>query len=237
MVFLHGWGGSRESLRAIAALFQQTYRIHLVDLPGFGEAPPPPPDWNTLDYTDLIQQYLLDRLTGPVVLVGHSFGGRLSVRLAARRLPQVRALVLMGVPGLPAPSFSRKDMRRRAIRLLRQVLRTLEPVTGKWLLDWHTRRFGSTDYLAAGELRGLLVRTVSEDLTESARAIACPVLLLWGADDQETPPSLGERYAALMQGRGHLEVLAHKDHHLYSGTGAHLCAHRMRLWLAAHAES
>ena len=90
LVFLHGWGGSRESLRGIGILFQHTHRVHLIDLPGFGEAPPPPPDWDTIHYTDLVQQYLLDRLPGTVVLVGHSFGGRVSVRLAARRLPQMR---------------------------------------------------------------------------------------------------------------------------------------------------
>ena len=38
------------------------------------------------------------RLTGPVVLIGHSFGGRVAVRLAARRLPQIHGLVLMACP-------------------------------------------------------------------------------------------------------------------------------------------
>ena len=107
IIFLHGWGGNRESLRGIGTLFQHTHQVHLLDLPGFGEAPPPPPDWDTINYTDLVQQYVLERLSGPVILVGHSFGGRVSVRLAARRLPQIRGLVLMGVPGLPQPPLSR----------------------------------------------------------------------------------------------------------------------------------
>jgi pimeloyl-ACP methyl ester carboxylesterase len=237
MMFLHGWGGNRESLRPIGALFQQTYRVHLVDLPGFGDAPPPPSDWDTITYTDLVQRYLLERISGPVVLVGHSFGGRVAVRLAARRLPQIRAMVLLAVPGLPAPAYSRARLRRLAIRLLRRALALGVPIAGKGPLDWHTRTFGSRDYLDAGVLRSVLVRTVNEDLTESAKAVACPVLLLWGTDDRETPPWLAERFAALMDGRSRVELLPHKDHYLYAGTGAHLCAHKMRTWLAAHAES
>src|SRR5260221_7732607 len=89
LVFLHGWRVDRETLRGIAILFQHTHAIHLIDLPGFGEAPLPPAGWDTIAYTDLLQQYLLDRIAGSAVLIGHSFGGRLAVRLAARHLPHV----------------------------------------------------------------------------------------------------------------------------------------------------
>src|SRR5262245_6153555 len=120
MIFMHGWGGSRESLRGIAILFQQTHLVHLIDLPGFGEAPLPPSDWDTVNYTDLVHQYLVDRISGPVVLVGHSFGGKVALRLAARRLPQIQAMAVLAAPGLPAPVWSRARIRRSAIRALRK---------------------------------------------------------------------------------------------------------------------
>lgn len=233
LVFLHGWGGTRDSLRGIATLFQHTHRVHLLDLPGFGDAPPPPADWGTLHYTDLVQQYVLERLTGTVVLVGHSFGGRVSLRLAARHLAAVRALVLMGVPGLPSPAMSRTRLRRSAILGLRRLLVAARPLVGARGVDWHTARFGSKDYLAAGALRPVLVRVVNEDLTESARTVACPTLLLWGSDDTETPPWLAWRYKALLGERATVALLPHKDHFLYAGTGAHLCGYRIREWLQA----
>jgi pimeloyl-ACP methyl ester carboxylesterase len=236
LVFLHGWGGSRESLRPIAILFQNTWRVHLLDLPGFGDAPPPPPDWNTARYADLVERYLFDEMGGPAVLVGHSFGGRISIRLAARRPSPARAMVLMGVPGLPLPPFSRLRIRRLGVRLLRKGLVAVQPMTGPQLLDWHTNTFGSKDYLAAGAIRPVFVRVVNEDLTESARAVACPTLLLWGSDDRETSPELAERYQRLMNGHADLEILPHKDHHLYTGTGAHLCALKIRSWLSTHVE-
>jgi len=86
--------------------------------------------------------------------------------------------------------------------------------------------------LAAGEsFRSILVRTVNEDLTESAKQSRCPFLLVYGQDDTETPAWLGERYRALIGDRATLHVLPHKDHHLYSGTGSHLSAFLIRQWL------
>lgn len=234
LVLLHGWGVTRETLRPIGALFERTHGVRLIDLPGFGDAPPPPEHWDTIAYADLVQQYLFDRVDGPAVLVGHSFGGRVAVRLASRRLPQIRGVVLMGVPGLPADRLSSRTVRRAWIRNLRRVLRALQPLTGPGLLEWHTRKYGSRDYLAAGDLRPILVRTVNEDLTEAARTIDCPVLLLWGTDDEETPPWLAERYRELIGPRATLHLLPHKDHHLYAATGAHLCAYKIRTWLPNH---
>jgi pimeloyl-ACP methyl ester carboxylesterase len=78
---------------------------------------------------------------------------------------------------------------------------------------------------------------VNEDLTESAKSIECPVLLLWGTDDRETPPSLASRYQQLLDGRATISLLPHKDHYLYTGTGAHLCAFKIRSWLPAHVDA
>src|SRR5262249_51659215 len=153
IVFLHGWGANRDSLRGIATLFQDTYLVHLIDLPGFGEAPVPPADWDTTKYADLLERYLSAHVDGPLVLVGHSFGACVTIPLASRKLEQSRALVRMAAPGLPAPAYSRMRIRRSAIRALRRLLRAVGPITGPSPIAWHTRTFGSTDYLAAGALR------------------------------------------------------------------------------------
>ena len=142
----------------------------------------------------------------------------------------------MGVPGLPTPAFSRVWIRRRAIRSLRQVLMAMKPVLGERPIQWHSARFGSKDDLAAGGMRSVHVKVVNEDLTESAQSIAVPVLLIWGGDDTETPPSLAFRYQQLIGERATLEILPHKDHYLYTGTGAHLCGEKIRTWLKARAD-
>lgn len=231
LVFLHGWGLDRESLRGIGILFQHTFRVHLIDLPGFGAAPAPSSDWDTIRYADLVERYLAAHARGAVVLVGHSFGGRVSVRLAARRPAGLAGVVLLAVPGLPNRQWSWARVRRSGVRWLRKAFVLLKPVVGEAPLAWHTRRYGSKDYLSAGVLRLVLVRTVNEDLTNSVRQSTCPFLLVYGTDDTETPPWLGFAYRSLMPERATLDLLPHKDHHLYAGTGAHLCAYKIRQWL------
>ena len=236
IVFLHGWGSNRESLRGVATLFENLYLVHLLDLPGFGDAPVPPDDWDTTKYADLVEQYLRCELSGSVTLVGHSFGGRVALRLAARRVPAVRALVLMAVPGLPLPRWSRRRLRASAIRGLRRTLTLIRPMLGAGPINWHTRTFGSKDYLSAGKMRSVFIRAVNEDLTDTARAVACPTLLLWGAEDGETPVWLATRFRRLIAGPTTLEILPHKDHYLYTSTGAHLCAFKIRQWLDGHVD-
>jgi pimeloyl-ACP methyl ester carboxylesterase len=218
-------------------LFRHTHRVYLIDLPGFGEAPAPPPDWDTVQYARLVRDYLDAHVERGAIVVGHSFGGRIAVRLAGAAVPQVRGIVMIGVPGLPQPKLSRRRLRRLWIRSLRKLAVAFRPVIGSRFLDWHTRRFASRDYLAAGSLRPVFVRVVNEDLTEAARRIACPALLLWGTDDRETPVWIAQKYRELMDGRAALVVLAHKDHYPFTGTGAHLCAFKIREWMRDHADA
>ena len=70
------------------------------DLPGFGATPAPAEAWGSSEYAACVAE-LLDDMAGPVVVIGHSFGGRVAVQLAAARPEAVRALVLTGVPLLP----------------------------------------------------------------------------------------------------------------------------------------
>src|SRR5439155_18129277 len=88
------------------------------------------------------------------------------------------------------------------------------------------QHFGSADYRAAGALRPILVKTVGEDLTEAARAVRCPVALVYGDADRETPPELGERFAALMP-QARLYVLRGFDHWSVLGEGRHQLVQRL----------
>jgi pimeloyl-ACP methyl ester carboxylesterase len=81
-------------------------------------------------------------------------------------------------------------------------------------------RLGSADYRSAGEMRPILVKAVGEDLADVARAVRCPVCLLYGALDTQTPPALGERLVALLPD-AHLQVLPRLDHDTILTAGSH----------------
>lgn len=237
VVALHGWGRSLGDFRPLAQLLEWEHTVHLLDLPGFGKTPPPPADWGTSDYAEAVTAYLDQQGLEQVHLLGHSFGGRICLRLAAARQDRVKSLTLIGSHGLPAPQPLPRQLRSRAISALRTGIKWFDGQFGtEHFKNWFTPRYGSRDYLAAGKLRGTLVKTVTEDQTANCRAINAPTLLLWGALDRETPLALGERFHELISG-SRLIVLEGQDHYPFRDVGAHLIAYYMLPFLREAAGS
>jgi len=200
---LHGWGRDRRDWAAVLAA---TGGLAL-DLPGFGASPPPAEAVGAAGYAVLVEP-ALEAFGGPVVVVGHSFGGRVAVHLAVRRPDKVRALVLAGVPLVRlSGARARVSPRYRALRLARR-LRLVPERT----LEEARRRHGSADYRAAsGVMRQVLVRVVGESYEEQLAALACPVHLVWGEDDRVVPPAVATRALTLIRS-GKLTLLPGVGH-------------------------
>ncbi|MBX9244439.1 alpha/beta fold hydrolase [Actinotalea ferrariae] len=205
---LHGWGRSGADF---ARVLEGTDAL-AVHLPGFGPTEPPPEVWGSVEYADHLAA-ALEGLegSGPYVVVAHSFGGRVAVRLAASRPHLVDSLVLTGVPLVRATSPPRP---RPALRLAKRL--HAAHLLPEGVVDRLRRRGGSADYQAAqGVMRGVLVRLVGEDYREDLARVAAagvPVDMVWGELD-DAAPLAGARLAAellpgarlvVVPGAGHL---------------------------------
>lgn len=200
---LHGWARTHADFVPVF----DSARLDVVapDLPGFGATPPPPEPWGSDDYAAALEALFAPApggssgdtpaLHGPVVVLGHSFGGRVAVRLAAARPDLVSALVLTGVPLLPRPGRPRRPpFAYRAVRTMRRARLVSEA-----RLEDARRRYGSSDYRAAqGVVRGVLVRVLGERYETQLSALRCPVELVWADDDTEAPLPVAERAAELI---------------------------------------
>ncbi|MBL3677198.1 MAG: alpha/beta fold hydrolase [Alphaproteobacteria bacterium] len=216
VVWAHGWGHARANLAPLAHSLAPLGQHTLLDLPGFGDSPAPPEPWGTADYARAVAAVL----PGPVVWVGHSFGGKVGLMLAARRPDLVRGLVLIASSGL----------KRRGRLWVRAKIAAFK-VT-KRVCPWAAGRFfGSSDYKNAGPMRATFVRVVNEDLAAEAAAVRCPTLLLYGQGDTETPPEIGRRLAALIP-RARLEILDGLDHYTVLTEGRHRIATRIKEFAA-----
>lgn len=232
---LHGWGQTHRNLQPLAELLAPYARTHLLDLPGFGASSPPPEDWDTTRYAECVVRYLDAQGLNQVDLLGHSFGGRISLRIAAQHPDRVRKLVLLASHGLKVQKSPAARARMLMISRLARCVKWLDGVSGKHLFEtWFTPRFGSADYRTAGRLRGTLVKVVTEDQSPDVPRITAPTLLLWGDRDQDAPLQIGQRLAAMIKD-SQLIVLPHRGHYVHDEISAHLCAFYIKRFLGAGA--
>lgn len=203
LLALHGWGRSRADWAGVLDPDETV----AVDLPGFGASPVPDDVWGAHEYATALTP-LLDLFDAPPVVVGHSFGGRVAVAMAADGA-DLAGLVLAGVPLLRRAS-GRAPLGYRLTRWAHA-----RGLIGDDRMEAARRRHGSADYRAAsGTLRDILVRAVNETYEDELARIRVPVRLVWGSDDTAAPVAVAEAALGILTTAGTDATL-----HVESGVG------------------
>ena len=224
----HGWGQSSGALLPIADSLKPFASSTLIDFPGFGKTSKPTEVWGTADYADQVAAWMRLLPEQKWIWIGHSFGGRVGLQLAARHPDLLAGMVLIASAGLPRQkSFVQKirtTVRTAVFKTAKRVLREGPQ------LERLRQRMGSMDYRMAGALRPIFTKVVGENLTEIAKAVRCPTLLIYGRKDTETPPEIGERLQGLIS-RSQLVLLDEFGHLNILTEGRHQVASRIRKFL------
>jgi pimeloyl-ACP methyl ester carboxylesterase len=220
VVVLHGWGGRIESMGPVLACLQARFRVLAVDLPGFGDAPAPTEVWGTADYARWLAGLLRSRSLERAHFLGHSFGGKVALTLAATDAALIDKLILVDASGLrSAPSLGAR-LKRAASHGGRFAGRLGPP--GRAFRDLVYRQVASADYRDAGPLRPTFVKIVNEDVTELLQRIAAPTLLVWGGRDDDVPVQHGLTMERLIPDAG-LVVLEGAGHFSYLDQPERFC--------------
>lgn len=175
IILLHGWGQNISMMKPVGDAFQDKNRIIIIDFPGFGQSEEPKYDWNNYDYVDMLHNLCKElNVTNPI-LIGHSFGGRISLLYAS--MYDVKKLVLFGSP-------FKKEIKKDSLKT--KTLKALKKVPGiKKLEGFAKKHIGSTDYRNASEtMRKIMVNSINHDMTEEVKKIKCPTLIIWGSLDE-----------------------------------------------------
>ena len=221
LVLLHGWGGQWKSWFPVIAALKAHYPLIVPDLPGFGETPLEQP-MTLNDYANEVVVMLTILKLKSVVLVGHSFGGAIAMKIASQRPELVKQLIIVDSSGIrPERSLganawiSMVKFGNMVLELpglqgvrhkLRKALYSVGPLKNSDYAVLHDPRMKQT-----------FENIITDDISDDAARITCPTTIVWGSEDKDTPLWMGERFHTLisqselivLQGAGHFSYLDH----------------------------
>ncbi|MCY3849592.1 MAG: alpha/beta hydrolase [Acidimicrobiaceae bacterium] len=198
--YLHGWGRSRNDFAPVA---NQRPGM-LLDLPGFGSSAQPPVGMGSAEYAVEVLAAITEWADSErVLLVGHSFGGRIALQIAASAPQSVRGLIIAGTPLFRDESRSRPPLAYRVARRLHRL-----GLASDARLESARKKYGSADYSAAsGVMRETLIKVVNESYQAELNQIRCPTAFVWGRADSAAPVEDARRAQQIVEG----SVLEERD--------------------------
>ncbi|MFI8002306.1 alpha/beta fold hydrolase [Streptomyces sp. NPDC086010] len=137
-LLVHGLGGSSQNWSALMPLLTDVLDSEAVDLPGFGDSPPPDDgNYSVTGHARAVIRLLDAGGRGPVHLFGNSLGGAVATRVAAVRPDLVRTLTLVS-PALPEIRVQRPAV-PTALLALPGVAPLFARLTRGWTAEQRTR--------------------------------------------------------------------------------------------------
>lgn len=209
VVWLHGWARDAQDFTLAAnALAERGIASVALDLPGFGASPAPDVAGGARHYAALILPALREIANGPIVFVGHSFGGTVAVVVASENPELVSSLVLVGSPVLRSRGSSRAPFAYRAVRWLAK-----RHLVSESRLERARQQYGSSDYRRAqGIMRDVLVASVNESYEPELERLEMPVTFVAGERDLDVPLAVATAAAELVKGPTTLREVAGVGH-------------------------
>jgi len=203
LIILHGWGASSKSFAKVKELLEQKgVSVFVLDLPGFRSVAPSDKAWSVDDYADWVENYIENKIHPALplkkegeksfVLYGHSFGGRIGIKLAARQIEGLKGLILCDAAGItPRPKIKINifSLLSRTGKLFFSlpILKYFQPIVRK--IEYFLAGTRDYYYLQSEIMKGTFKKVIEEDLTSYLGKISVPTLIIWGKKDKMTPVS------------------------------------------------
>ncbi len=207
VVFLHGWGADYRSFLWVNDYFEDYTKVFL-DFAGFGNSAEPEKVYGVFDYAYDLKQLLNEFEIDELVIVGHSFGGRVAIKftfLFQNEYEKLKLCLVDAAGILPRRSvkyyfnvIAFKWCKRKAEKSLKHKEKL--------------SRYGSDDYKKLSDkMKKVFVKVVNEDLSFNAKGIRCDVLLIWGQNDKDTKLYMAKKFHKLIE-NSELYILKNAGH-------------------------
>lgn len=187
IIILHGWGSSADSWTLVQNFLREKgYKVYVPSLPGFNEKLKLSKGWFINDYVCWLNNYCESEKIDKFILIGHSFGGAISVKYSLKYPEKVEKLFLLANSGRRSKSFKKY--------LIKKVAGFFKKFK-KLPAFKQTRKFFyfvlgiKTDYLDLKEesIKETYLNVINEDISEIFKLIEAPTIIFWGKKDSFVP--------------------------------------------------
>lgn len=238
LVWLHGWRADKETLRPLAQSLLPLGESWLLEMPGHGEAPLPateaPETLGPAAHAEALCTWLATLPPYPTYLIGHSMGFRIVLHAAAAQMPYIKGIVALAGAGIPKPLTGKAQWRAKWIKLLLTLGHKLRPLLGERILNVVRSHFESTDARSCpARLKPMFRAMVRDDASALLPLVAQPALLLYGTEDTDTPPALGQKISKGMA-QAQFIALPNLNHYTILSQGRHVVAERIFGFVKEH---
>ncbi|KPJ73297.1 hypothetical protein AMJ48_01855 [Parcubacteria bacterium DG_74_1] len=191
IVILHGWGSNSLRWQRVKELLEgKGIEVLILDLPGFGITPSPNRPWSRDDYIGWVFQKVKEKNWHKFNLLGHSFGGGLSLKITTNFPEKIERLILC------APAIiRRKSLKTYLFYWLAYLGRKIFSLPGLKSLRPYAQKLiyklaGSRDYYVAdGIMKETMKKLYEERLEDLLEKLKTPTLIIWGEKDDVLPVS------------------------------------------------
>lgn len=217
ILILHGWGnqvlGGKRFQEVKSLLEKKGYRVFAPDLPGFGQNTLKKESLTFEDYLLFVKSFIHEKKLKKIILIGHSFGGRIAIAFSSRYPELVSRLVLVSASGIPhaLPSLKKK--------IAYVLTKTIGPIFAippfsffyNFLRKLVYYAIGEMDYYKSANLKQTFKNVYQVTIVPDLEKIYVKTLIIWGENDTFTPVEDGKLMHAKIN-NSKLVIIPHAGH-------------------------
>jgi pimeloyl-ACP methyl ester carboxylesterase len=216
VLILHGWGANLASFAPVAIHLSQKFKVYSIDFPGFGKSDEPDSSYTVTDYAKLVLEFIKKMNIQNPTLIGHSFGGRVIIKLVAELGFTPKNIIFVDSAGIKPKRSLKYYFKVYSYKLTKKIIYLFNSKEkAEKIIKELRKNAGSSDYNAASEtMKKVFINVVNEDLKSYLPKIKVPSLLIWGDKDLDTPLKDAKIFEKLIPDSG-LVVLEGAGHYSY----------------------
>ena len=188
ILILPGWGDTRETFKFLINDLARDNTVYIIDNPPFRNSKVKESNLSIYDYASAIRELIQHERMKNLIIIAHSFGGRIATLLSGYYQDKIDKLVLIDIAGIKPKNTLKRRLKKLFYKLLKRLIKFIPKKVRQKINSYLLKKFSSNDYYYLPDnMKKTFQNIVNEDLKSYLKYIRSETLILWGQYDYDTP--------------------------------------------------